>query len=102
VGNEPLRPRKRRIVLCMGPNCNRGGKAEPFSERLRQVLGEIVPAWSSSKPIRWEIANCLDMCDDGPNLIVHPDRTVYHHLDRETLDRILQGLLSEGETGIIV
>jgi (2Fe-2S) ferredoxin len=63
-------------------------------ERLQQVLGEIGPAWGSAKLIRWEIANCLDMCSDGPNLIVYPDYTVYHHLDIETLERIFQALLS--------
>ncbi len=90
--------RKRRIVLCMGKNCNEGGRASPFYERLRQVLGDIGPAWGNPKPIRWEIANCLDMCSEGPNLIIYPERTVYHHLDLATLDRILQQLLLESQT----
>ncbi len=98
--NPPPGPhKKRRIVLCMGAYCNLGGKAEPFYERLRQVLGEIAPAWASQKPVRWEIANCLSMCGAGPNLIVYPEETVYNHLDAETLERILRELLEEGETG---
>ncbi len=95
--NEPIKPRKRRIVLCMGKNCNAGGQAEPFYERLRQTLGDSGPAWSNPKPIRWEIANCLDMCTEGPNLIVYPEHTVYHHLDLATLDRILEQLLQESQ-----
>ncbi len=91
-------PRKHRIVLCMGKNCNQGGQANPYYERLRQVLGDIGPAWGNPRPIRWEIANCLDMCSEGPNLIVYPERAVYHHLDMDTLDRILQQLLSESQT----
>ena len=88
-------PRKKRIVLCMGQHCNRGGQAQAFYERLRQALGELGPAWSSPKRVRWEIANCLSMCDDGPNLIVYPEGTCYHHLSESLLEQILQECLQE-------
>ncbi len=77
-------------MLCMGQHCNQGGRAEPFYERLRQAFGEIAPAWGAPRPVRWEIANCLSMCDDGPNLVIYPERICYHHLDQELLDRIIE------------
>ena len=84
-------PRKRRIVLCMGQYCNRGGQAEPLYEMLRQRLGELGPAWSApNKRLRWEIANCLSMCDDGPNLVIYPENTCYHHLSASLLEQILK------------
>lgn len=86
-------PRKRRIVLCMGQYCNRGGQAEPLYGRLRQALGEITPAWASTQPVRWEISNCLSMCGAGPNLIVYPDAVDYHHVDLDTLEAILDRFL---------
>lgn len=79
----------------MGQHCNQGKRAEPFYERLRQALGEIGPAWSSPKRVRWEIANCLSMCDDGPNLVVYPVGTCHHHLDETLLEQILHECLNE-------
>jgi (2Fe-2S) ferredoxin len=91
-------PRKRRIVLCMGQYCNRGGQAEPLYEMLRQRLGEPGPAWSApNKRLRWEIANCLSMCGAGPNLVIYPERVDHHYVDEATLEAILQKLLREAD-----
>jgi (2Fe-2S) ferredoxin len=90
-----LPPRKKRIVLCMGQHCNHGKQAEPFYERLKQALGEIGPAWTARGPVRWEIANCLSMCDDGPNLVIYPEGACYHHLDEDLLEQILEACLKD-------
>src|SRR5947209_8127037 len=88
-------PRKRRLVLCMGAYCNRGGQAEPLYEMLRQRLGEIMPAWTArDKMLRWEIANCLSMCGAGPNIVVYPEDTAHHYVDEAALDRLLQELIA--------
>ncbi len=89
--------RKKRLVLCMGAYCNRGGQAEPLYEMLRKALGEIGPAWTSKSPVRWEIANCLSMCGAGPNMIVYPEDIAYNHLDEKQLAEILNALLKEAE-----
>ena len=86
-------PGRRRIVLCMGQYCNRSGQAEPLYERLRDLLGDIGPAWAATGPIRWEIANCLSMCGAGPNLIVYPDGADYHRVDTAALNRIIDEYL---------
>lgn len=86
---------KKRVVLCMGQYCNRGGQAEPFYSLLERLLGERGPAWMAKGPVRWEIAACLSMCGGGPNLIVYPDETVYNHLDLATLEQVIRALLEE-------
>ncbi len=95
--SEQTPPRKRRVVLCMGPYCNQSGQAEPFYERLTQLLGERGPSWASSSnlPVKWEIANCVSMCGAGPNLVIYPEDVMVHHLDIATLERIVQELLRE-------
>jgi (2Fe-2S) ferredoxin len=95
VGDSAPAPRKKRIVLCMGQHCNQGGQAQGFYDRLRQALGDLGPAWSSPRRVRWEIANCFSMCDDGPNLVVYPEGTCYHHLDKATLEQILESCLKD-------
>ena len=90
---KPLR--KRRLVLCMGTDCNSQGQAEPLCNRLVELLGERGPAWVSRGPVRWEIAACLNMCEQGPNLVVYPEGIPYHHLDAETLGGIVRKCLQE-------
>jgi NADH:ubiquinone oxidoreductase subunit E len=96
MADEPLKPRrKKRLVLCMGAYCNRGGQAEPLYEILRQALGEIGPAWTSKKAVRWEIANCLSMCGTGPNLVIYPEDVAINHLDEKQLATILEEQLAQ-------
>jgi (2Fe-2S) ferredoxin len=91
--SKPLR--KRRLVLCMGTDCNSGGQAESLYNKLVELLGERGPAWISKGPVRWEIATCLNMCGLGPNLVVYPEGTPYHNLDPETLEGIVRKSLQE-------
>jgi (2Fe-2S) ferredoxin len=83
----------RRIVLCMGPYCNQGGRAEAFYERLRAELGDPVPAFMARGPVSWETANCLDMCGGGPNLVIYPDETWYHQLDPAALEQVITDIV---------
>ncbi|NLX08582.1 MAG: (2Fe-2S) ferredoxin domain-containing protein [Chloroflexi bacterium] len=87
--SENTGPARRRIVLCMGPFCNQGGRAERFYARLREVLGDPMPAFMARGPVTWETANCLSMCGAGPNLIVYPEDIVYNFLDDETLEQVI-------------
>ncbi|MBI5958554.1 MAG: (2Fe-2S) ferredoxin domain-containing protein [Chloroflexi bacterium] len=91
--DQPTKPARRRFVLCMGQHCNQGKQAEPLYERMSQELGDPGPAFMSRKPITWEIANCLSMCELGPNLVVYPEGTAYHDLDVAALERILHEYL---------
>jgi (2Fe-2S) ferredoxin len=88
----PSKPRTR-LVLCMGQYCNRSAQAAPLYERLREVLGDPVPAYRATGPVLWETATCLDMCGAGPNLIIYPDEIVHNALDLDTLNRILDEYL---------
>lgn len=88
------RPRKR-LVLCMGVNCNRADQAQPLYDRLQQAFGDPMPGFMAKGPVRWEFATCLDHCGTGPNLIVYPDQTVYHALNLETLEELLETLTGE-------
>lgn len=89
------RPRRRRIVLCMGATCNLSGQAEPLYECLRAAFGDPGPAFMAHGPVSWEIANCLDRCDEGPNLILYPEDEDFHALDAARLQAIIDRLKDE-------
>ncbi len=94
-GNEMagLSKPRTRLVLCMGQYCNRSAQAAPLYERLREVLGDPVPAYRASGSILWETATCLDMCGGGPNLIIYPDEIIHNALDLDALEHILDEYL---------
>jgi (2Fe-2S) ferredoxin len=93
------RPRRKRIVLCLGPYCNEGERAEPLYERLQAELGDPGPAFMSHQPVTWETANCLSMCECGPNLILYPEDIAYNALDVETLERLIQDHIKPYSSG---
>lgn len=40
-------------------------------------------------PFKLRTANCLDMCEHGPNAVIPPGKARHHGLDRDQLARIL-------------
>lgn len=78
---------KTRIVLCIGKTCNAAGVGDACFARLREVLGYPNPFTDSA--IKWEIANCLSRCDDGPNLVIYPEGRWIHDLDLAQLEAVI-------------
>ncbi len=89
------KPRRRRIVLCMGATCNMSGRAEPFYECLHAAFGDPGPAFMARGPVSWEVASCLDMCDEGPNLMLYPGGDAVHALDVDRLQQIVEQIKAE-------
>ena len=82
----------------MGQYCNNRRQAEPLYDHLTARLGELGPSWGAPpKPLKWEIANCLSMCGAGPNVLIYPDGTAYHHVDDAALEAIVNDLLRRVE-----
>lgn len=81
-----------RIVMCLGEHCNAGGRADFLFNQLDQSVqalnAESVMPRASLRP-----ANCLDMCDDGPNLVIFPENQVFNHLDPAAIDRLVEEIL---------
>lgn len=41
--------------------------------------------------------SCLDLCDEGPNMVVWPEGDVYHYLDREKAKEIYRRVMGDEE-----
>jgi (2Fe-2S) ferredoxin len=89
--------RRTRIVVCVGQHCNRDGRAGEFCSLLQTALGDSAPAFMARGPVSWEIANCLNHCELGPNLALYPEGQVIHHLDREALEQVIADLTAPPE-----
>lgn len=87
---------KLRLVLCMGKNCNARGDAEPLYACMVERLGEPHD-FRSKATVRWEVANCLNQCSSGPNLMLFPHFIHYAHTTPKNIQRIIDEFLAYSE-----
>ena len=88
--DETIKPRRKRIVLCMGEYCNMGRRADKLYRQLQ-------PAMIGKPCLKLETARCLDMCGAGPNLVIYPEDIVYNKLDDAALATLIRDHLAPRE-----
>lgn len=94
---QTVKPRRKRVVLCMGPFCNMSGRAKPLYRQLDEAVYEMTGGDLFTGPVKLEIANCLSMCGVGPNLMIYPEARAVNDLDTAKLERIIERLRAEIE-----
>jgi (2Fe-2S) ferredoxin len=87
-------PRRKRIVLCRGQYCNMGRRADKLYQRLDLLVAEL-NGDQYPKPIKLEIANCLDMCGAGPNLMIYPEGIACNGVEESMLEGIVEEYIKE-------
>lgn len=75
-----------RIVVCLGVNCDANDGARALYDHLEALLAAADPF---DPPFELRAANCLDMCEHGPNLVIHPGNRRHNYVDAARLDDIL-------------
>ncbi len=73
-----------------------GRRADILYKRL-EVLVDELNGDQYPKPIKLEIANCLDMCGAGPNLIIYPEHIVCNGVQESMLDQIIDQHVRDDE-----
>ena len=58
--------------------------------RLRESLRGIVKDSGFSKEIRVSWSGCLDVCSEGPNVLLMPDNIWFKHVEEKDADVIVQ------------
>ena len=76
-----------RVIVCQGVNCNASGVAAKLLAQLEALLDEADPF---HPPFLLRTANCLDMCDDGPNIVIYPGNRRFNHLDADSLRAVIE------------
>jgi len=87
-------PQRKRIVLCRGQYCNMGRRADKLYKRL-EILVDEINGDQYPRPVKLEIANCLDMCGAGPNLVLYPEGVACNGVEEAMLEEIVANYLHE-------
>lgn len=90
TGNMPPR-----VIICIGEHCNASGAGKRIYERLDALLEEYD---FFNPPFKLRTANCFDMCDDGPNMVIYPGNRRFNHLDEERAVEIVRREVLEANT----
>jgi (2Fe-2S) ferredoxin len=90
-------PFEKLLLVCSGARCNDLEKnGENRGDCLQELLKEVNKARGRKPTVRVVRVSCLDLCDHGPNLVVHPSGTTYGHLDRAKALAVYEGEMGDG------
>lgn len=90
-------PFEKLFLVCTGARCNDLVKhGEDRGECVQEMLKDVNKARGRKPTVRVVRTSCLDLCDHGPNLVVHPAGTMYGHLDRDRALAVYEGEMGDG------
>ena len=64
---------------------------------IRDLLKDHNKKMGRKPSVRVVSVSCLDLCDYGPNIVVHRDDRVYSHLTRELANAVYAGEMGDAE-----
>ncbi len=86
------------FLVCTGARCNDADHGKDRGEEIRGELKDLNKKLGRKQTVRICAVSCLDLCDYGPNLVVHPEGAVYSGLDVKSALRVYRGVMGDGET----
>lgn len=91
-------PVVRKVFICNNGKCAATETAHSIYETLRDMIHECgMDEYDAPTRIKCLISGCLDVCENGPVMVVHPGAVYYQNVDREALQRIFDQHLLNGE-----
>lgn len=75
-------PFEKLFLICTGKSCNDLERGDERGEIIRQELKDHNKSMGRKPTVRVCAVSCLDMCDFGPNMVVHPAGELYSGLNR--------------------
>jgi (2Fe-2S) ferredoxin len=88
-------PRQKLFFVCTGPRCSNPDRGDERGEVIRAELKDLNKSLGRKPVARICAVSCLDLCDYGPNMVVHPDDRVYSHLTRELAKAVYAGEMAD-------
>ena len=77
-------PFEKLFLVCTGARCNDFAHGDERGEIIRDELKDLNKSLGRKPTVRICAVSCLDLCDYGPNIVVHPSGDVFSGLKRDT------------------
>ncbi len=87
---------RRHIFLCTGESCSPRENNLRLWEYLKNRLRDVEPETGKATVARSK-TECLRLCAGGPLALVYPEGVLYHDLNEEKIDQIIERHLLGGE-----
>jgi NADP-reducing hydrogenase subunit HndC len=84
--------KRRRVAICRGPHCSARNSAA-----LAELLDAELAAHGLEDDVGTRPGACNKLCDEGPSMVVHPDKIWYSCLTSDAVREIVREHLSRGE-----
>lgn len=81
----------KRAAICHGPHCSARGSAA-----LARLLDDEIAALGLADAVGTRPGACNKLCEEGPSMVVHPDRVWYSRLTADAVRQIARQHLSGG------
>lgn len=75
-------PFERVFFVCTGERCNDPARGDERGEVIRAELKDHNKQMGRKPTVRVCAVSCLDFCDYGPNMVVHPSGELHSGLNR--------------------
>jgi (2Fe-2S) ferredoxin len=89
-------PYEKVFMVCTGARCNDEARGKEGGACIRAELKDLNKKLGRKRTVRVVEVSCLDLCDHGPNMAVHPNGTVYSHLTPKTAREAYDGEMGDG------
>ena len=89
-------PFEKLFLVCIGKNCSNLEHGEDRGECIAEDLKSRNKKLGRKPSVRVCRVSCLDLCDHGPNMVVHPEGTVYSHLNLEKAREAYAAVMGDG------
>lgn len=88
-------PFQKLFLICTGARCNDDKHGKNAGLPIRDMLKAYNKGLGRKRTVRICSVSCLDLCDDGPNMIVEPGHELYQRLDRSRARKIYDEVMGE-------
>jgi len=79
------------------PTHRRGCCSEKGSRNLADYMCRLAMVTAADRRIRINLAGCLNVCEQGPTMVIYPEGVWYHYEDETDIEEILERHVKRGQ-----
>ena len=86
---ESSKPQFRKYIFVCENQREEGACCAPQGVRLCEILKEAIQKLGLAKKVRVSWSGCLDVCAEGPNVLLMPDNLWFKYVEEKDIPSII-------------